>query len=133
MIKDLNENEIKVLTVLFNYTDCWGEHCIGFSWIEEETKLTKKEISKACKVLREKELVHFYTGLIDGDGMFAGSGYCISDNGQAVINPCDRCEKAAFFDWHEDSSGEWTSMEGPGVVHIRLCSEHHKEYKNARP
>lgn len=129
--RELEENEQKVLQVLFDNTDSWAEHCIGFDWIMGDCNLTRKEIQKACKTLREKELVQFYRGLMTEDGEVAGSGYCISKKGQAIVNPCDICEKHAEFDWHEDAEGKQT-ISTLSVKRVRLCDEHYEEYSKIR-
>lgn len=94
---NLSKNELKVLQVLHRDAyDC--EICLAFDWIEGETKLSKKEVQKACKVLREKELIEFHRGLMSDDGQVAGSGYCISYKGRAFLNPCDKCKEEAHYD-----------------------------------
>lgn len=83
-MKELTENEIKVLGVLAGETDTWGEQCLPFSWIEEDTKFDRKTIRKACRVLREKGLVVYLRGLMTEDGEVAGSGYHISPEGREL-------------------------------------------------
>ena len=126
--KILTPNEIKVLQVLYDDTDHWGEKCIAFDWIMEESKLSRKEVQKACKVLREKGLIQFFRGLMNDEGQVAGSGYCISAEGQKHANPCDMCEQHATFDWHEDAQGKQT-ISSLSVNRIRLCDEHYEELK----
>lgn len=82
----INENEKKVLTVLSAETDTLGERCIYFSLIEYESKLTTKEVRKACRSLRKKGLAYYYRGLMNDDGEVGGSGYCISQKGQDLAN-----------------------------------------------
>lgn len=82
----LNKAETDVLVCLSIDTDTWAERCIGFDWIMEETKLSKKEVRNACEVLRIKELICFHRGLMTEDGEVAGSGYCISQLGLDFIN-----------------------------------------------
>lgn len=108
---EISSEELKVLQVLYEVTDSWGEGCIPFSYMEDDTKLTRKEIAKACKSLREKDLAHFHRGLMDDDGKVAGSGYCISPNGRAFMAPCDVC-------------GEYATFEYDGK---RECDEHYKK------
>lgn len=95
----LNENERKVLAVLDEVTDTWGERCITFSWIIDDAKLTLKEVRRACRSLRRKGLAEFYRGLMDEDGRVAGSGYCISKSGKAFMHPCDVCGAEASYDY----------------------------------
>lgn len=108
---EISENERKVLQVLFDVTDTWGENCISFSYIEGDTNLKVKDIRAACQVLRKKGLAIFYRGLMTEDGEVAGSGYCISPEGKAFIFPCDLCEEEATFEY----DGK------------RECQEHYKQ------
>lgn len=131
-MKELNGNEQKVLEVLNENTDTWGERCIGFDWIMADTKLSRKEVQKACKVLREKEFVEFYRGLMNDEGQVAGSGYCITRKGKAAITPCDVCGDAAEYDWQEDESGKMTFFRSNAVKRIRLCDVHYEENKSKK-
>lgn len=126
---NLSENEKSVLTCLFENTDSLAERCIAFDWIIGDTKLTRKEVKNACKLLREKELVCFYRGLMTEDGEVAGSGYCISAKGQALINPCDVCGETAEFDWYEDTLGNQV-IKSQSVKRIRLCNKHYEKTSN---
>ena len=129
----LTDNEKKVLTVLADETDTWGERCIGFDWIIGDTNLTRKEVQKACKKLREYKFVHFYRGLMTEDGEVAGSGYCVSSEGEAFIYPCDKCSDARDFDWWEDEYGKQVfQRECPTAKHIQLCKKHYDELKAKR-
>lgn len=125
-LKDLTNNEKQVLEVLFENTDTWDERCIGFDWITGDSKLSRKEVQKSCKTLREYGLVEFHRGLMDDDGKVAGSGYNISQKGSALINPCDICGDSADYDWYEDTLGNQV-MKHQSVKRIRLCEEHYKK------
>lgn len=76
----INEKEKKVLQFLAVY---WEEdaNCVFFSYIAKETKLKIKEVRGACRSLKKKGLTEYIRGLVDGDGMIAGSGYCCTDKG----------------------------------------------------
>ena len=81
----LNGNEVKVLESLVGASQPEGEMCISFAWIMDDTKLDRKEVRKACRSLARKGLAEFYRGLFNDDGEVAGSGYCASRAGVALI------------------------------------------------
>lgn len=108
---EINEIERKVLQVLYDVTDSFGEYCISFAWISDDSKLNRKEVQVACRALKSKGLVMFYRGLMSEEGQVAGSGYCISQKGKAYICPCDVCGQEAIFDY--DGKKE--------------CQEHYKQ------
>lgn len=87
----INENERKVLEVLEANTRRDGEMCISFSYIEGETKLGLKTIRKACRSLARRGLAQFFRGLMTEDSEVAGSGYCISYDGELFLKPCIDC------------------------------------------
>ena|ERR1700733_3861750 len=117
---ELNENERKVVGVLDEETDTWGEKSIAFSWIENETHLNKKEISKACETLREKGLVQFFRGLMTDDGEVAGRGYCIAPAGQLFLRPCIDCKERV---------ADMTDGRCEQCWHDRKCTKCGKPYK----
>ncbi len=128
-MKDITENERKVLEVLLEDSDIWGEKCLYLSWIEEEAKLDRKSVQAACKTLRAKGFAEYHRGLMDDDGKVAGSGYCLTRAGRALISPCDDCEEYAFYDWW-DKDGKQVISSEIGAIHIRKCEEHYKKSKS---
>lgn len=51
-----------------------GEYCYSFSFFEE-LELTKEQLRVEFKTLREMGIVEYTRGLMNDDGMVAGSGY----------------------------------------------------------
>lgn len=92
-----NKNELKVLTKLAEATP-GGELCVSFSYLQEEG-LDYKAVRKACRSLKKKGLAEFHRGLMDDDGMAAGSGYCVTRAGEAFISPCDVCGDLATYSY----------------------------------
>lgn len=89
---ELSNIEFRVLEILGEATDSWGERCISFAYIAgEENAPSLKEIGKACRALRAHGLAEFYRGLMTEEGEVAGSGYCISQEGKLFLNPCIDC------------------------------------------
>lgn len=81
MIKDLTENQYKILNFLHD-----EEWCYPYAPIEEETKLPRSILEKEVKVLREAGLVSYIRGLVTEEGNFAGSGFCRTEKVDALIN-----------------------------------------------
>ncbi len=72
--------EIKELTkiqyeILIRMSSSW---CFGFAMFND-LGLTKKELSKEFKILKEAGLVFYARGLMTEEGEVAGSGYGIDD------------------------------------------------------
>ena len=68
-------NELLETDPMYYYSYSWfgyGEH-------------SKKDLQKAMKKLREAGLVEYRKGLMDDDGMVAGSGHQITRNGHDLI------------------------------------------------
>ena len=86
--KKINEKQKKVLKYLAQY---WEDdyNCLFFKYIARTTKLTIKEVRRACRSLAKKGLTEYMTGLVDGDGMVAGSGYCCTEKGADFIKLLD--------------------------------------------
>jgi len=66
----LTNNQYEILVRIED--DYW---CYPFSHFDE-LKLTRKELSKEFKILREAGLVEFHNGLMSEEYGVAGSGYC---------------------------------------------------------
>ena len=69
-IKELTEIQYDILTAMSR------DWCYGFRHFDN-LKLTRKELSKEFKILKEAGLVYFSNGLMTDEGEVAGSGYGI--------------------------------------------------------
>lgn len=78
----MTNNEIKVLGV-FEFSSI--ENCYNFKHVSKITGLNRYEIKKTIKPLVDAGHVQFVRGLMDGDGMVAGSGYHITDSGRDAL------------------------------------------------
>ena len=112
----VNPKELAVLEVLaedFNAdSNCWY-----FKSIASVTKLTIKEVRRACRSLAKKGFASYERGLFDEDGQTAGSGYCATRKGAAYISPCDICGDLSCYDYTSEASG----------ARILECEEHYKK------
>ena len=88
-IKELTEIQYNILSVM---NQDW---CYPFSHFEN---LTKKELSKEFKILREAGLVYFSNGLMNEDNEVCGSGY--------GINSSDKLYKLTG-EWEEKNLPTW--------------------------
>ena len=125
----INENERKVLEILAEaYSpDEWGAY--AFASLSRQTKLEVKQVRRACRSLAKKGLAVYERTLWNDDGP-AGAGYRASEEGAALIDPCDLCGKRAVYDYEVDEKGEMAiTTEGR---RIRECEEHYKQ-SAARP
>lgn len=77
-INTLTETQYNILSM------CSDEWCYPFSYFDD-LNLSKKELSKEFKILREAGLVEFERGLINEEGYTAGSGYCLNDSAKNEI------------------------------------------------
>lgn len=125
----LSDNELKVLNVFNEQTDNWGESCLYVRHIIDTTKLEEKEVRKICKRLRELKLIEYMRGLMDEEGQVAGSGYCITYDGQKLIFPCQKCGELAHYSWYENEKGEMVYLEVVACKYYQLCEEHYREIK----
>lgn len=103
--------------------------CVSFSYLADNG-LTIKEVRRACRSLRRKGLSEFHRGLMNDDGEVAGSGYCISRDGEALINPCDICGNKSHYDYVQDAAGVAEYQKGFDANtgrRIRECEEHYKK------
>lgn len=124
----INENERKVLEQLAEgYSpDEWSAYY--FRGIVAATKMELKEVRRACRSLAKKGLAQYERGLFNQDGEAAGSGYRATEEGAALITPCDICGKRATFDYEIDEKGEQT-FNGRRILE---CEAHYKQ-SAARP
>lgn len=101
----VNEKEGKVLKVLAEDYDSWGESGFyAFSAIASMSGLTIPEVRRACRSLARKGLAKYERGLWNEDGP-AGAGYGATEEGATSISPCDWCGKLSSYDWEEDAAG----------------------------
>lgn len=88
----LTENQIKILKQFQgNY-----EWCYTFAHFDD-LGMDRKQLSKEFKSLRDLELVTFERGLMDDDGMVAGSGYALNYKKREVID--NICKTPIKDDW----------------------------------
>lgn len=104
----INENERKVLELLeesYFGEDDWGAW--HFKPLVNRTKLTLKEVRRACRSLHKKGLTSYERALIDDDGNFAGAGYRTTEQGAALVKPCLKCAKRGtmLIDWRDETKG----------------------------
>lgn len=75
MTDELTANERRTLNELGTPEDC---SCLNFNHLSIRTGLPRDDVAEACRSLRKRGLADCYTGLIDDDGVFYGSGYGLS-------------------------------------------------------
>jgi len=76
----LNEDEERVLGALADY---FGEdqNCLSFGFIADHIYMAPKPVRRAARSLARKGLARYVRGLMDDEGMVAGSGYCATKAG----------------------------------------------------
>lgn len=75
MTDDLTASERRVL----NYLGTPSDHsCMNLNHLSAHTGLPREEVAQACRSLRKRGIAECYTGLVDEDGEFYGSGYGLS-------------------------------------------------------
>lgn len=68
----------------------------GFDWIGGDADLGRDRVRVNIKEMRKHGLVEFARGLMDDEGMVAGSGYAITSKGvewRESIILCETCEQ----------------------------------------
>ncbi len=125
MNNKINEKEQKILVVLAEAyePDEWGAY--GFASLSSQTKLEVKEVRRACRSLAKKGLAKFERTLWNEDGL-AGAGYRATEEGAALITPCDICGKRATYYYYVNQKGE-DAWHKEGNRHIQECEEHYKK------
>jgi hypothetical protein len=121
-MQKINDKERKVLEQLAEayHPDEWGAY--SFAPLARITKLEVKEVRRACRSLAKKGLAQFEKTLWSDDGP-AGAGYRATEEGAALITPCDLCGKRATYEYEVDENGEMSWK--PGGRRIRECDDHH--------
>lgn len=90
-IKELTEIQYDILSKMSS------DWCYPFRHFDE-LNLTKKELSKEFKILKEAGFVYFTNGLMNDDGEVCGSGYGL-DKTDEVYRLID--------DWEEKNLPTW--------------------------
>jgi len=94
----LSERERKCLESLVEILRGADEGaCIYFRTVAQDTGLTEQQVRRAVRSLARKGLAEYHRGLFDDDGFTAGSGYCPTKAGRALIEPCDICGEEAIY------------------------------------
>lgn len=125
---EINEKELKVLKQLSSSYDPedWG--AFYFKSLISSTGLELKEVRRACRSLAKKGLAKYERGLVDEDGIPAGSGYRATEEGAAFITPCNVCGRRATYDYWTDEKGDVSYWNLAGhEVHILECEQHYKQ------
>lgn len=127
----VNETERKVLEVLAEGYDSWGETGYwSFDPLSKKTGLDIKQVRRACRSLARKGLAEFMRGLWSDDGP-AGAGYGSTRTGASLITPCDVCGDLAMYEYKIDKNGEsYFGLDTEGIILIRECEEHYKKSHN---
>lgn len=92
-LKELTETQYDILSKMNN------EYCYSFRHFND-LNLTKKELSREFKILRETGLVYFTNGLMNEDGKVDGSGYGL-DKTDEVYKLIDDWEEKNLPTWEE--------------------------------
>jgi DNA-binding MarR family transcriptional regulator len=58
--------------------------CLSFKGIADRSSLEPHQVRRTVRALARKGLAEFHRGLFDDEGSVAGSGYCCTDQGQAL-------------------------------------------------
>ena len=72
-MNELTETQYEILSKMSN------DYCYPFYYFDD-LNLTRKQLSKEFKILREAGLVYFANGLMTEEGQTGGSGYGIDNN-----------------------------------------------------
>lgn len=125
----LTEIEKKVLEVLAEDYDSSGWDETGF-WsfdpLEKKTGIERRKVRLACRSLARKGFAKYMRGLVNLDGEMAGAGYGATEQGAALITPCDICGKLAHYDYPVNEKGEADHF-GKDTRRVLECEEHYKK------
>lgn len=125
----LNDNEYAVLSVL---AEEWNSemNCYYFRYLVEKTKLELKVVRRSCRSLAKKGLASYERGLFDLEGRAAGSGYCATRAGAAIISPCDVCGDYITYEYRVDDKGVFgwqVGFDEATAKTVRECDQHHNQ------
>jgi len=81
----ISENERKCLEYLVGIYPNDEANCTYFRSISEDTKLEEKKVRIYVRSLVRKGLAQYMRGLLDRDGMVAGSGYSATSKGVSFL------------------------------------------------
>lgn len=127
----INDNERKILERLIE-----DEECAYYFKSLTGDGMDIKAVRGACRSLARKGLAEYHRGLFNDDGMAAGSGYGITAEGMAFIQPCDLCPRRASFDYEMDATGKykWTvGFDEKTSIRKRECDLHYKSIRAEQP
>jgi DNA-binding MarR family transcriptional regulator len=89
---DLSPYEWKVLWQLGKiYLS--DQFCYNFNGLTHYTDLSREQVKRAVRSLREKGLAEYHRGLFDCDGFAAGSGYSATKEGYELVDEMYRMVK----------------------------------------
>lgn len=130
VVRKTNEKEHKILEKLADewHPDEW--HAYSFKSLAKQTGMEVNEVRRACRSLARKGLAVYERVLVDMDGIPAGAGYRASEEGAALMNPCDLCQKRASYDYHVDAKGlsDWDKGYDKATERrVRECEDHYKQ------
>ncbi len=81
MSQRLSENEEAVLIELRDSE----EYCVNYAYLDGVKGMHRKELEPVIKHLKELGYITFWRGLMDDDGVPAGSGWCRSRAGNDYV------------------------------------------------
>lgn len=130
VVRTINDKERKILEKLADewHPDEWSAY--SFKSLAKQTEMEVNEVRRACRSLARKGLAVYERVLVDGDGIPAGAGYRASEEGAALISPCDLCQKLASYDYHVDANGlsDWDKgYDRATERRVRECDDHYKQ------
>ena len=79
------EGQQKCLEALADLTSPYGELCVPFAPVERATGYERKIVRRYIRALARKGLAEYHRALCNEDGEFCGAGYCITKEGQAIL------------------------------------------------
>lgn len=124
----LNEKEHTILEALADsyHPEEWGAY--SFAPLSKKVGLEIKEVRRACRSLARKGLAQYERVLVDSDGVPAGAGYRATEEGAALICPCDVCGARATYEYEIDEFGEQVIVPRPNqsIRKVRECEDHYK-------
>lgn len=132
MTTKINEKERVVLEVLADSyaPEEWGAY--SFAPLSKKTSLDVKEVRRACRSLARKGLAQYERVLVDGDGVPAGAGYRATEEGAALICPCDVCGARATYEYNVEEDGSFTMNDDEKTRLVRECEVHYKHVRDQK-
>ena len=125
----ISDRERKCLEQLVEWYGDDERNCVYMKGIAAQTGLDMAQVRRSVRSLARKGLAEYQRGLMNEDGV-AGSGYCATEKGAALLNPCDVCGRLAVYDYTVNDDGEQLTigqmvakMKGRSVLE---CEEHYQ-------